>query len=458
MAQRRRNALVSLLSLVLSTILTGWLPVPANSAESVSSGQIRGGRIEGIALSADSGTPLAGVTVHLMPQPEKTTWGPARITRTDKSGNFVFDQLSRGLYRLSIGLEGYITRLYPDSQDGEQSNYLEVEEGKVISGIRIDVHPGGMLSGTVSDEKGTAVPGATVKVLAPREFGEPYVVVAEAQTDQSGRYHFEKISPKRYWLRAQRAIEGDPANQSIEMGYYPNAPSPDSATLITVGPASAPRELDITVGHRVRAATIAGVVTDRVTGEPLEGVGVSAEERWRSFLTAKSAADGSYRLEGLLPGRYLLKTAGEKVGGGYIMEVKEVSVAGDYVMNIALTPAPLIIATVQYVGQGPHPAFNEYTVTLEFNCGNCQTHTNSPYLGKEVFEFRGLAIVPVRIGAGFATPRYRVARVLMGSEDITGKWINLAPGEKLTNVRILITDQQGLEPKTSNRSPGGAAK
>jgi len=46
----------------------------------------------------------------------------------------------------------------------------------------------------------------------------------------------------------------------------------------------------------------------------------------------------------------------------------------------------------------------------------------------------------------------------MGSEDITGKWINLAPGEKLTNVRILITDQQGLEPKTSNRSPGGAAK
>src|SRR4030095_9672892 len=128
MAQRRRNSLFSLLSLVLSTILTGWLPVPANSAEPVCSGQIRGGRIEGIALSGDSGIPLAGVTVNLMPQPEKTTWGPARIARPDKRGTFVFDHLSRGLYRLSIGLEGYITRLYPDRQSGDQSNYLEVEE------------------------------------------------------------------------------------------------------------------------------------------------------------------------------------------------------------------------------------------------------------------------------------------------------------------------------------------
>ena len=186
---------------------------------------------------------------------------------------------------------------------------------------------------------------------------------------------------------------------------------------------------------------------------------MSAEERWRSFRSTKSAADGSYRLECLLPGRYLLKTAGDKVGDGYTMEVKELSVAGDHVINFALTPAPLIIATVQYVGHGPHPALNEYSVTLEFDCGNCMTHVNQPYRGKEeVFEFRGLEIVPVRIGAGFATPRYRVARVLLGSQDITDKWTHLSPGDKLTNVRILITDEQELKPKTANRGPEGAAQ
>ena len=247
MAQRRRNASVTLLSLVLSATLTGLLTVPANSAEPVGTGQVRGGRIEGLAFSGDAGTPLVGVTVWLMPQPEKTEWGPVRTTQTDKLGNFSFDQVNAGRYRLSIGLEGYITRLYPDLQSGDKSNYLELAESQIIAGIRINVQPGGMLSGIVRDENGKTLPGSTVKLIELREIGERYVVVAEAQTDQSGRYHFEKVLPNRYLLRAQRVIE-DQADQFIEMGYYPNALSANSATPLAVDPAMLLRDIDITAG------------------------------------------------------------------------------------------------------------------------------------------------------------------------------------------------------------------
>jgi hypothetical protein len=378
----------------------------------------------------------------------------AQKAQTDEFGRFGFDQIIR-LYTLSVGLEGYITRLYPDRQNGDPSDYLEVEEGGVISGIRINVQPGGKISGTVRDRDGKPLTDSIVKLLELRETGEPYVV-AEARTDQSGRYHLEKILPKRYLLRAQRPTQ-DGANQSIEVSYYPDAASADSATPIAIDPRIATSDLDITVGHRVRAAVITGTVTHKLTGMPLQGVPVAVEERWRSFLSTKTAADGSYRLGPLLPGRYLLKTDGRQGRDGYLLDVKDLSVTNDHVINIALIPAPLIVATVQYVGRDPHPAACEYSVTLEFDCRNCTTHTSKTYGGKEeVFEFWAPEIAPVRIGAGFITPRYRVERVLLGDQDITDKWTNLGPGAKLTNVRILITDQQGPEPKKGNQRPGGA--
>jgi protocatechuate 3,4-dioxygenase beta subunit len=455
MAQRsRRNTLITSWSLVLSLTLTGWLTVPANSAEPVFTGQVRGGRVEGIVVSADTGAPLVHITVWLAHKAEKAVWAPNRTARTDEFGRFGFDQINPGRYSLSVGLEGHLTRIYPDRQTGDQSDYLEVEEGGVISGLRIDVQPGGKISGTVRDRNKKPLPDSIVKLLELRETGEPYVV-AETRTDQSGRYHLEKIHPKRYLLRANR-VNKDQSNQSMEVGYYPNADSADSAMPISIDPRIAMSDLDITVGNRVRAAVITGTVTDKLTGKPLRGVPVAAEERWRSFHRTKTAADGSYRLEALLPGRYLLKTEGREVGYGYLLDVKELSVTDDHVINIALIPAPLIIATVQYVGRDPHPAACEYSVTLEFNCRNCTTHWSKTYGGKEdVFEFHAPEIAPVRIGAGFANPRYRVERVLLGDQDITDKWTGLGPGEKLTNVRILITDQQGPEPKTEKRRPAG---
>ena len=53
------------------------------------------------------------------------------------------------------------------------------------------------------------------------------------------------------------------------------------------------------------------------------------------------------------------------------------------------------------------------------------------------------ALAALGLGLAMAVPAF--------AADITGKWTSLAPGEKLTNVRILITDQQGPQPETGNR-------
>jgi len=45
---------------------------------------------------------------------------------------------------------------------------------------------------------------------------------------------------------------------------------------------------------------------------------------------------------------------------------------------------------------------------------------------------------------GFAALPYKLAAVFSGDQDITGQEFELRPGDKLTNVRILISDDQTL--------------
>jgi len=427
-------------------ILAGWLTILTGSAEPVSTAQFHPGRIEGIVVSADKGMPFAHLTVWLRHKPEdkdRTGWAPFRKAQTDERGRFVFDQVNPGRYQLSVGPEGYITRAYPDRNQGDPSQYLEVDEGAVISGIRINVQPGGKISGTVLNQRGEPLSGFDVKLFHLRAAGEPFLA-AEAETDRSGHYYLDKILPNRYVLRAER-IKRDKASTWMEVGYHRVAASLDSAAPIEVNPGDVLTNVDVTVNHTMKSASITGIVINAQTGKPLPQVLVVAEEVWerspRNPPKTLTAADGAYRLEGMLPGLYFIKADGREVENGYKLGAKKLLVTGEHIIGFELTPAPLIVATAQYIGQDRPPAPGDFSVSLQSDCRNCETGVSIPYRGQWTFEFRGVEAAPVRIGAGFASPRYKLARVLLNDEDITDKWINLRPGEKLTGVRILITDQ-----------------
>jgi len=58
------------------------------------------------------------------------------------------------------------------------------------------------------------------------------------------------------------------------------------------------------------------------------------------------------------------------------------------------------------------------------------------------FAVHGLRLGQARIGVGLATSGLAVAAIWVSDQDIAGRELELRPGEKLTDVRILITNDQ----------------
>jgi hypothetical protein len=146
------------------------------------------------------------------------------------------------------------------------------------------------LSGTVLDAvNGEPIQRAQVQLNGVRQDA--------VLTDASGRFSFEKLPPGTYNIHSARP------------GYLGIG---RSSSVVEVGPKSSGQ----TILKLNPVATIEGTITD-VEGEPLEGINVSAlrsqvvdgRRRWLTRGSAQTDADGHYRIAGLEPGLYIVKTA-----------------------------------------------------------------------------------------------------------------------------------------------------
>lgn len=432
MGPYRRGTLIglSLIAVVGSVLMSSLLADPVAARG-------RGGRIEGVVVSATTGTPLADVRVWLDPA-MTTDPAPRRRARSDRQGHFVFTNVRPGLYRLYAQKEDYLFAEYVDPQAGDARTYLQVDDQTIISDIVIGLQPGGSVSGSIWDEQGRPASGIIVKLLPLTSSGErPSTTrVNSTRTDEQGRYRLSGLRPGRYILRAERHIV-DRGSARLAFAYYPDADSWASAVPIDINAGETLTDIDLNFHPRTESAIIAGVVVDAQTGDPLPGVSVSVVDELNLGLRTKTTADGQYRLEGLPPGTYALSTHAETIGQGYMRTLENIALApGLNAVDVELQPAPLIAGTIEYIGSGPPPAPGDFMISVHF----ARQSQGIRYTGQPTFEFRGLPAGRARIGVGFAAIQYKLAAILYGDQDITGQTIELHPGDQLADVRILITD------------------
>lgn len=436
MTERKLETLIKRWIVTWGVILASGLFVLMEPVDS-SAAQARGGRVEGLVVSAETGAPLADAEVWLDHVAEVDP-APRRRARTNEAGVFVFNRVHPGHYRLYARKAGYLIADYLQPQQADPQTYLAVAEGTVISNVQIGLPLGGKVSGTVLNEQGQPAAGLIVKLLGLSPAGDDVSAasVATAQTDEAGRYKLDELAPGRYVLRAERRSV-NPTGARLEFAYHPDAESWSAATPLEVGPGDALSEVNITFYPRTEPPVVTGAITDAHTGAPLAGVQVDLVDASNLGIHTRTAADGTYRLEGMPPGRYTISAHGEAVGDGYDWVLEKTSVElGPNVINFELTPAPLIVATVEYIGSGVPPTPGDYMVSVRVD-GNTRGIT---FNGQETFEFRGLKSGQARIGVGFAALQYKLAAVLLDGQDITGQVFELRAGDKLTGVRILITD------------------
>ena len=219
-------------------------------------------------------------------------------------GHYRMDRLPAGNYFVSALAPGFARQLYSRALYYQQASVVTVPlplAGGSVTGIDFALTPGGSVSGTIrrQADPGLSVPSAQVAIFT--DTGRVFALIA---ANPQGSYRFDFLPLGIYRVGAWVAPT---ALQNLAFELYQDATSFSGATPVVLDGANPDAVgVDLTLPD---GGAIAGVVEDGV-GQPVVGASVIAQPEHNPLglsLTAVAGADGSYRIEKLASGRYIVQ-------------------------------------------------------------------------------------------------------------------------------------------------------
>ncbi len=201
MTRTLRRALIAVsLLLALSSALSAQAPASFS--------------VSGTVLSATTGAPLDRADVTLFTDGPDGSQVAASIT--GENGDFRFDRLQAGRYRIQAFRRGYIPAGYQE-HDGFETGIVTGPH-LVTAGLRLQLFPTAVIGGTITDDSGDPVPGAQVHLFRQdNRTGQQRVVrVATDVTDNSGSYEFDRLRAATFFI----SVSASP--------WYASHPNPKS--------------------------------------------------------------------------------------------------------------------------------------------------------------------------------------------------------------------------------------
>jgi 5-hydroxyisourate hydrolase-like protein (transthyretin family) len=244
----------------------------AGDTKTINATLVRAGRLNGHVADAQSGAPLAGVTVAAF-----NAGGSTRaFTTTDVAGNYTL-VVPPGSYRVGAYDTNlvYLRRFYPNEAQFAAASLVAVFESQTSS-INLTLPRGAVLTGQVTSASFAALAG--IVVAAYDRAG----AVVSTTTDASGRYRL------LLELNVHQVAAFDPAF------HYANR-------YASVGFGSA-GEIQTKDFVLIAGAHVSGVVTND-NGAPVAGITVAAFTSFGIGYSALTGADGTYDLM-VAPGTY----------------------------------------------------------------------------------------------------------------------------------------------------------
>ena len=271
-----------------------------------------GATIGGTVVGQDGRSPIPGSQINLDEEGD-ARFGSQDSARSDGSGNFVFEHLQAGRYKLTA-----------QSNTGKTTaREVVVADGQRLDGVLLQMAAGTLVNGTVSGLPAGRLGGVRVNANG-NNYGDSTV------TDDSGKFTLRDVPSGTIRFNAMTgALAGRSTSVSAEI--------PDGSPQFSV---------DIVFQG---ASRLTGRVTRGDT--PVSGLFVNA------FPTGPTAAgggrasaqtdeNGQYALEGLTDGEYMVN-----LGGQGVSYRKTFTVSGDSPGDIALPPIQLR-GTVTEAGSG----------------------------------------------------------------------------------------------------------
>jgi 5-hydroxyisourate hydrolase-like protein (transthyretin family) len=267
-------------------------------------------RLTGRVTGADTGAPLAGVTVTLYRLDNCVQRLFVDTEETDANGDYRFIRLEAGTYqvhfkpgfRATPAVKRYLEQYY-NNKATEPGDPVTVNAQATTANINAALQPGGLIRGRVTAAD-TGLPLDDVFVDFYQQRGDLWYYVDDANVDVNGDYVSPALPPGTYRVNFDPSSFGEAAGYIEE--YYNNNLTFATADAVTLATGADLGGID---GALDRGGQISGVVRDAVTGQPLDDVWADVYSAdGKTYLTYGSVDSRGVYTTGAVPaGAYVVQ-------------------------------------------------------------------------------------------------------------------------------------------------------
>lgn len=239
--------------------------------------------------------------------------------RTDQTGSYRITNLPAGTYEIAA--------ITPALVQVNDSDSLVISEGEEVEDVNLQLVPGGVITGKITDAEGEPVIGELVNITPvaeqpPLRFGRWMLTRLSSpdnSTDDRGVYRVFGLPPGKYKVYVGESGSGRKSSrQYYKQTFYPSVADAAKATIIEVTESSVTNNVDIVLGRPAETFRVVGRVVDGETGRPIPNIKYGVGQRYgdgQSYGSSSSMggevtnANGEFRLENVTPGKYTIFTA-----------------------------------------------------------------------------------------------------------------------------------------------------
>jgi hypothetical protein len=303
MVSSARQAIVCIL-LIFGTVV---------SARSQAAPEKNTSNISGKVTIKGKGAP--GIVVVAVDAKDGGGWNALRVNRrratTDQTGNYRITNIPAGAYHVSPITPALVV------ENDKISNAVVIEDGETLEDINFSLVRGGVITGKITDSEGEPLIEEQVNVeplgdqSGPTRFNG-MTRLQGMSTDDRGVYRAFGLPQGKYKVSVGQAEDRfyQRSRQVYRQTFYPAVTDPAKATVIEVTEGSETNDIDIVTGPAATTFKASGRIVDAETGKPLPnieyGVSYIRENSETSTSGTTSNANGEFKLENVLPGKYMI--------------------------------------------------------------------------------------------------------------------------------------------------------
>jgi hypothetical protein len=434
------------------------------------------GRISGRVVAGDSGRPVKRARVFI----NAAEVPGGRGVLTDDAGAFDFTELPPGRYTVTVSKSGFVSLSYGQRRPLQAGTPLQLNDGQQLRNVDFQLPRGSVIGGHVVDEDGEPMPGMAVRAMRYQYLqGERRLTAAgNGQTDDKGQFRIWGLMPGDYYVNATAragfpdgrgaqnvfgrggratasvaaaggGVAADSENVNYAPTYYPGVPSVNDARAVTLGLSQELLDVNFSM-QLVAMSRVAGRMTTSDGSPAGRGqVNLALDSAGRgnqigATLGGRVLADGSFAINNVPPGRYLLRAFGGDPAALQFSTLPVTVNGADIAdLSVVLSPGATISGIVTFSTTSTPPDLTQFRIVAPAvdPSGSIGPQSTARIDRDGRFTLTGLAAGGHLLRAGGNTRGWMLKSVTAGGRNITDAPIDVRGGESIANVTVVFTDQ-----------------